>query len=459
MLMRLRGYIDLIQVFEDTIEKCEQSCSFFSHDHTKAEYYDIQRVNELARNHVASKSHADIRVSPDDSYVAALRMKKEKGVSDVLVLNMANSVSPGGGVSRGAEAQEEDLCRTSSLWCSLTSREGKRFYAYNKYHLNKQGSDTAIYSPHVYVIKDCHYNDIRPVEVSVLTMAVPVYSRKYDAKNIMDERIYKMLCIAEDTGHKNLVLGAWGCGAFGNDPNDVAQSFKKHLAQFDFFDHVEFAVMPGRSKKGAPDNYSCFVYQLCNGGDNMGNSSAIYDKSKILRNEEEYEELQILSELLKSDVELGLRQVIKNTEEDTPDYKTAQEFLCELGKADGIEEIEQVMDKWWDFVESEAYRSNMQSIIQYIREFVCSSSGFDAYRYYINGEFDIRVKMLEAKGIQFKDAALVGKPTISSQKQSFTEKDLEVAERRLIKNFCNERIEDIKNISKYIYSMRVEALL
>lgn len=93
-----------------------------------------------------------------------------------MVLNMANSVSPGDGVLFGAKAQEEDLCRASFLYHSLMSEEGSRFYAYNRqYHLNEQGSDTAIYSPHEYVIKVCHYKDIQPVEVSVFTMAAPMY--------------------------------------------------------------------------------------------------------------------------------------------------------------------------------------------------------------------------------------------------------------------------------------------
>ena len=56
---------------------------------------------------------------------------KQKGARPVLVLNLANPVNPGGGVRRGATAQEEDLCRISSLLVSLESMKAKTYYDYN----------------------------------------------------------------------------------------------------------------------------------------------------------------------------------------------------------------------------------------------------------------------------------------------------------------------------------------
>lgn len=247
-----------IQVFRDTLYKCR---SLRDPNYTEAKYYDMDTVNQLAEAHVDQESHATIWVSPDDSLSAALKMKQEQGTSEVLVLNFANAVSAGGGVEFGANAQEEDLCRTSSLYPSLISQEGKQYYAYNKSHqLDKKGSDTAIYSPHVYIMKDRDYQDIDPVEVSVVTMAAPVRRRKDTSYDVMDQRIFKLLCIAEDAGHKNLVLGAWGCGVFGNDPAAVAGLFRQNLEKFGSFERVVFAIIPNGSR--VPNNYSCFLEEF-----------------------------------------------------------------------------------------------------------------------------------------------------------------------------------------------------
>ena len=108
----------------------------------------------------------------------------------------------------------------------------------------------------MYIIKDKEYQDISPVEVSVITMSAPINMGEIDAVSIMDERIFKMLCLAEETGKKRLVLGAWGCGAFGNDPSMIAELFKINLDKFCSFNEVVFAVL--QSRKSDSINYRCF---------------------------------------------------------------------------------------------------------------------------------------------------------------------------------------------------------
>ena len=75
-------------------------------------------------------------VSASDSFDAVIRLSgstvEEKNPSDhVLVLNFANSLHPGGGVKRGARTQEEELCRKSTLYCSLTGKGAEVMYQYN----------------------------------------------------------------------------------------------------------------------------------------------------------------------------------------------------------------------------------------------------------------------------------------------------------------------------------------
>lgn len=245
---------DYIEIFVDTTRKSKK---FINTGIEEAQYYDIDMMNQLAEQHVDVAGNVLIKVSGDDSYRAARKMKKQNGAKEILVLNFANSISQGGGVRIGARAQEEDLCRTSTLYSSLMSEGAFPFYDFNRIHdLNVKGSDTAIYSPHVFIFKDEDYHDIVPVEVSVVTMAAPINEPEINAVEILDQRIYKLLCLAESLEHKNLILGAWGCGAFGNDPYDVAKLFQKNLKKFKSFEQVVFAVCKIVGRDGR--NYEAF---------------------------------------------------------------------------------------------------------------------------------------------------------------------------------------------------------
>ena len=110
----------------------------------------------------------------------------------------------------------------------------------------------------MFIIKDEKYHDIAPVEVSVITMAAPINEPGIHAAEILDQRIYKLLCPgwSKSIGHKKLVLGAWGCGAFGNDPQEVAELFRDNLKKFGCFEEVVFAVrmVAGRDER----NYQVF---------------------------------------------------------------------------------------------------------------------------------------------------------------------------------------------------------
>lgn len=76
-------------------------------------------------------------------------------------------------------------------------------------------------------------------------------------------------------------------------------------------------------------------------------------------------------------------------------------------------------------------------------------------RDFSNGEFDEVVKYVEAKGIHLKDIKLIGSPAVSSQKSEFTDEDFAKAIFELKRNFCDERIQDVKTIGKKLYSKKV----
>lgn len=202
-----------------------------------------------------------------------------ENAKEILVLNLANPVNPGGGVRRGARAQEEDLCRKSSLLLSLESEDASLYYMYNRYLRTYMGSDAIIITPKVEIIKDEEGNLLEDsVIVSVMTCAAPCLS--YGMEGLTDEqykdmlynRIMGMLRCAAYLGYKNLILGAFGCGAFDNDARIVSALFYKALKEFDFdgmkehdmFRSIDFAVL-----SRGPRQYNFREFYRYFGGDNF----------------------------------------------------------------------------------------------------------------------------------------------------------------------------------------------
>ncbi|KAF5623891.1 mitochondrial chaperone BCS1 [Fusarium sp. NRRL 52700] len=212
-----------------------------------------------------------IRISNDDSFNAAIHLADLKGPPSgrVAVLNMASHVSPGGGWLKGARAQEEALCYRSSLYLSLD----KRYYPWRQ----RMG----IYTPDVVIIRSDQETGHRllmptiqvqnlPV-VSVLSIAAlrtppvrdivlntpngPVASKTYAHRADRDLTKLKMrLCLrmAARRNHGLLVLGALGCGAFRNPPEEVARCWLEVLEEPEFqggwWEEVWFAVYDRRGE-------------------------------------------------------------------------------------------------------------------------------------------------------------------------------------------------------------------
>lgn len=165
-----------------------------------------------------------------------------------LALNFANGVVPGGGFLHGARAQEETLCRSSALFATL---DGDAMYAAHRSRGDQASSDWAILSPDVPFFRADDGSPLDgPWPLSVLTCAAPVARRArgdgYDlvAADQLRARIQRVLAIAEAYRFDSLVLGAWGCGAFENDPARTARDFRDALAGpfLGVFREVIFAI-------------------------------------------------------------------------------------------------------------------------------------------------------------------------------------------------------------------------
>lgn len=161
----------------------------------------------------------------------AARRLVDAGLRPV-ALNFANGVRPGGGFLCGSRAQEEVLCRCSTLYDTL---EGDPMYAAHRANDHKFSSDWAILSPDVPVFANDDGTVLEePWLLSFLTCAAPVCrgddaETKKIAGDLLQQRIHRVLAIARAFGYRELVLGAWGCGAFGNDPLRTAQDFRAAL--------------------------------------------------------------------------------------------------------------------------------------------------------------------------------------------------------------------------------------
>lgn len=187
-----------------------------------------------------------ISVVNDDSFAAS------EGLNKPLVMNFANAHVPGGGFLHGAVAQEEALCRTSTLYASISSAEASEMYRYNNTHIGQVESDYMLISPEVVVFRGEGFALLEhPYKVGVVTVPAPnrrgaaLLATAGTIEETFIRRIRIMCKAAAKYGYRSMVLGAWGCGAFGNDPGKVAGYFRQVIEGEGFgryFEEIRFAV-------------------------------------------------------------------------------------------------------------------------------------------------------------------------------------------------------------------------
>lgn len=199
----------------------------------------------------------EVRVVLEETFDAALalgNMNQYLGSQDrtpVCVLNFANKSHVGGGFYTGSKAQEEDLCRRSTLIETLHP------------HFYPVDDDECIYSPSVFVFRENAAKnhkvmwtdrvDLLP-EVSVISMAAesdPHLNKAKDdyattlSRDLMQNKMRLILRVAANAYHRRLVLGAIGCGVFGHPPRRIAELWLDVLSEEEFggwFETIVFAV-------------------------------------------------------------------------------------------------------------------------------------------------------------------------------------------------------------------------
>ena len=195
------------------------------------------------------------RISIQNTTTMAAARALVDGQTRLGCLNFASAKNPGGGFLGGAQAQEESLARASTLYPTLM-KYFSQMYEYNRGQKTYLYSDYMIFSPDILFFKDDQDNLLEnPYKMDVLTSpAVNICAMKQNcpqeqtqAREVMMARLDKILSVFVVQGVENLVLGAWGCGVFQNDPDDVAAYFAHYLTgngkYAHCFKHITFAVL------------------------------------------------------------------------------------------------------------------------------------------------------------------------------------------------------------------------
>ncbi len=217
---------------------------------------------------------ADLVITPERTLGAA---RKYLGSGKrICVLNFASSVTPGGGVVKGAGSQEESICRISTLYAAISDRETAGAF-YEKHwemirsgEMNRKNRDDCIFSPGIVVIREDTYDcTLLPEDtwykVDVITCAAS--DLRYDDENtyepddeelttVFEKRWRRILSVAALNKADILILGAFGCGAFYNPPKVVVRAFNNVYDEFSHcFEVIEFAVF---SQYEDTSNYQAF---------------------------------------------------------------------------------------------------------------------------------------------------------------------------------------------------------
>ena len=266
-----------IEVFLDTISfinKDDYLSNAVNESIEKTAIYNID-IDEIK----AIKKHGEVRVSQYKSFEAAMKLHDEFPNKRIGILNFASATNPGGGVTKGSTAQEESLCRISTLYNVLNTKYlFDHFYSLNRNINNPLHDDTVIYSPNIVICKSDSDRPIRLkkeefVKVDILTCAAPNLREKpgnlynFDGDTsikVSDDELYqihtkrakRILDVALINNIDILVLGAFGCGAFKNNPYVVAKAYKEILKENkSYFDLIEFAIFTNEYNR---ENYLAF---------------------------------------------------------------------------------------------------------------------------------------------------------------------------------------------------------
>lgn len=259
-------WINNANVFVDTRNKSQTIYS----DDTKNLLSNTQVYNdadlEIDDSGIVYNSNMDIKVVMGGTVSTAYALKNDD--CRVAMLDFADAKRPGGWVVEGAQTQEENMCRCTNLYETLVQDKCvDEYYEFNlehgvpdaESHYDEPYTDALIYAENVAIFKDdSTYKDIPVKYVDVIVSPAPC--GKCD--NLREVLLHRMRGIIKSAYAHNvthIVLGAWGCGAFLQNPREVANCFAIALKEFPVFESVIFAIRPTMSRNNRVIRDKTFV--------------------------------------------------------------------------------------------------------------------------------------------------------------------------------------------------------
>lgn len=234
--------MNLIEVYQDTLDYSKYLLNSITSKHNFSESLTKNDTELLIFNETNN-----IQVVNSDSVSALTEWCK---IGKTAVLNMASHKRPGGGVINGARAQEECLFRCSNLGHVISTD----FYPLQDNEL--------LWTKDAIFFKDVNYAYMKDVSVDVITIAAPNlnglgrFHKMTNYEELTKDKIRLMLSMAIKNNIDNIILGAWGCGVFGNKPDKMAKMFKDVLDEGYKFNNVIFAIINDHNSVG--NNYNEF---------------------------------------------------------------------------------------------------------------------------------------------------------------------------------------------------------
>lgn len=226
-----------------------------NHQLVKSGLYYVEReriatVYNMNHNYIESVTKTPTRcftpivVSIYSPTKAAILAHQKNEFDQICILNFANPVTPGDGYLKGQFSREAKLCRESLLYPTI---DGNRMYYENKTHgTAAEGNDIMIFSPDVYLLRDDFDNPLpKPFKLHLISSSPSDGFKVLKSLDIIEERIRKIVRLAAYKKIDVLILGAFGCGAFRNEPKPIARIFRKVLVNEglkDQFKSVIFAI-------------------------------------------------------------------------------------------------------------------------------------------------------------------------------------------------------------------------
>jgi uncharacterized protein (TIGR02452 family) len=271
-------FIELIKAYQKYICDCVKSyCKEIKYELPKTEKYSIDRIKQIIINtnipNIPNKKLPKIFVRNMDVidlvnvlYFLSRIYEPRDEYRNVFVLNLANNYYPGGGWEKGDSAQEEAIFRRTNSCMVLL----KSHYPIDseKTHTS-EGSGQVLYSPEITIISDKmnHFEKIdsfnKQNKFSMVSSAAFRFDNQRDFTQIEHEitkkRIESVFKVAIDKKHKILILGAYGCGAFNNDPNIIYEIFYDNIKKYGgYFEEIYFAILVLKAGGKDAKNYNIF---------------------------------------------------------------------------------------------------------------------------------------------------------------------------------------------------------